>query len=1576
MYELNRPGPEDQQEFAPALPRAVDLLAEDRAQRHSDVAQGSALDRAVDRLLEQARSGNAESITALLRMSMDDSQPQPFRQSIHQHLERLAYSNDDRRATVINAYVSSINARRIPATDVETATTLVRIASEQPPGTISTIEQCLSNLRGFAGQGTNRADQVLAMFAAGLGDRSPLSTTVQTAADVLQRVAEHPDRPENRQRIVDTLTNTFNQVGDGGRLLACLGRLVAGSAAPNAAARSAIENAYEALSRHRRPMDSLSLHRFGNPTVSSAIDGFLAINPPSQWNQESINRLLQSPSREFARAIAARVLPEAPADQRIPEPVARQVLMRSIEELGQTNDMRRALAFGDLVEALLPVINPQDFTRLSAFPANDGNRLALTHVAQHAARGANAQVRLAATDYLTTNGWSPIAHESVTSGLRASLTRDTLSLSQQDAIFASARNLGAPMPVAVQLRRMLPGSDHSDAQVQQTADRMVQRHGAGRAAELLASVAAFNAASPTLRGQLSSADNHSGTIDVAGFARSLADCDLPSRHQFLRQLPQQLVSLQESAIRERNEGISETQRLSARRQQAMEGALAAGHTPTADEEAAHYRPGDALPAGWSNPTVGELAVRQGTRATAVATLDAQLRQQELRLRSTLTNLNDVNVALAAYDMHTLTVAGRADEAQRLATRVLAERQISITPELESAISHTGLWRSLNAEGHRFALSTRDLPVGEGAFNASMRALRDFSPARSGERSLMNSGERAAELDSAALQTVQNRIMSEPAIARLIASAERMGRMTDLAQSFQRLITGHTRTAEMAALMRLQATELRQVLEGVRPEDIQSVRQMAGEFERRANDSTAPQAVRDFARQLQQNLSGLAEVLDPRSEANRQMQLACRGIESGQLDEPSFRQQLLSGALHVVAAVGTAAFVTATCGTGLPVVLAAVPLACAATREIVETGLQAAGTLGLPGVHRGGIISSWATGNVVVDENTGRLRYQNGGEMASELLWSTLRDGAVNAATLGVGVVGARIGTRAGEAAAASGYAGPIGNLMRPATMGETSGLFNQFLRQVGPALALDGASRLALQQLGGGEIALGMGFEFVRSMLSHARAPQAARQSQQYARGHELRGTIHDGTVIGGVGNSVAPEAVANRGSISGLMVDRTLDPHLQQTVSRARNHMRQFESLPTEQQLARLAQFVQQQFTPAAGVDAATQQSLYLQLANTASGRPMLLGEFLQHRIGCCREQAALFQVLSNELLPGAQVSMVRGQGIAGDAAINHAWNTATVNGRTYIIDTARPVIRGGNSQFVLSASDVRANNLTYRPGAELPAAAQNGAAPRAITAGANLDYLGSPGWRVQAVSADGRYATIQHDAALVVGRDRLSNTSAAVGQSVSVQLPDGSHQPGWTVQGVDGNRVILSRRGGIELTLPTERLTRMVPEMALQNGARHRLRNPNEETLRQWFEHEAANIQLDGDERAALQAAQQAGLFEYRVMDNQYLRSSALRSREAGRRPGGAYDQMGLADNYDPMHPENRPVFVVRDDRTGVLHVINGNNRVYLFGDRSTNPNNLGLPVWYFHTPAAFEQVLGVRFDGHHQYEFNWRD
>ncbi len=142
---------------------------------------------------------------------------------------------------------------------------------------------------------------------------------------------------------------------------------------------------------------------------------------------------------------------------------------------------------------------------------------------------------------------------------------------------------------------------------------------------------------------------------------------------------------------------------------------------------------------------------------------------------------------------------------------------------------------------------------------------------------------------------------------------------------------------------------------------------------------------------------------------------------------------------------------------------------------------------------------------------------------------------------------------------------------------------------------------------------------------------------------------------------------------------------------------------------------------------------------------------------------------------------------------------------------------------------------------------------------------------------------------------------------------------------------------------------------------GARSNAGEALSPKMKSWFEHDQKSLKMDAEELATMQAAIESGQLEFKVMDRNYLRSANITLREAAPRPSSQSELPANLANYDPLKATG-PVLVVYDPKTYQYHIMNGNNRVMRFGSKTGNPDNVGLPVWQFNSPEAYEKVFGV--------------
>lgn len=97
-----------------------------------------------------------------------------------------------------------------------------------------------------------------------------------------------------------------------------------------------------------------------------------------------------------------------------------------------------------------------------------------------------------------------------------------------------------------------------------------------------------------------------------------------------------------------------------------------------------------------------------------------------------------------------------------------------------------------------------------------------------------------------------------------------------------------------------------------------------------------------------------------------------------------------------------------------------------------------------------------------------------------------------------------------------------------------------------------------------------------------------------------------------------------------------------------------------------------------------------------------------------------------------------------------------------------------------------------------------------------------------------------------------------------------------------------------------------------------------------------------------------------QLRELDREALTKLRLFMRDMIR--PGTQRELGSADQYEASRATQPVILVAFMASRGLeYHVMNGNNRVYLFGCAQTNPRNRALPVWVFNTPEAFQRITG---------------
>ncbi len=127
--------------------------------------------------------------------------------------------------------------------------------------------------------------------------------------------------------------------------------------------------------------------------------------------------------------------------------------------------------------------------------------------------------------------------------------------------------------------------------------------------------------------------------------------------------------------------------------------------------------------------------------------------------------------------------------------------------------------------------------------------------------------------------------------------------------------------------------------------------------------------------------------------------------------------------------------------------------------------------------------------------------------------------------------------------------------------------------------------------------------------------------------------------------------------------------------------------------------------------------------------------------------------------------------------------------------------------------------------------------------------------------------------------------------------------------------------------------------------------------------LEHNLKAMHMEPSQAVKMQEALAKNQVELTTMDGEFLRSHGVYSREANQTRPQTMRELGNATKYDPMKA-TQPVIVVQFDTPGrpQYHVINGNNRVYLFGSDVLNPQNRALPVLLFKSPETLLDILNV--------------
>lgn len=124
-------------------------------------------------------------------------------------------------------------------------------------------------------------------------------------------------------------------------------------------------------------------------------------------------------------------------------------------------------------------------------------------------------------------------------------------------------------------------------------------------------------------------------------------------------------------------------------------------------------------------------------------------------------------------------------------------------------------------------------------------------------------------------------------------------------------------------------------------------------------------------------------------------------------------------------------------------------------------------------------------------------------------------------------------------------------------------------------------------------------------------------------------------------------------------------------------------------------------------------------------------------------------------------------------------------------------------------------------------------------------------------------------------------------------------------------------------------------------------------------WLNHNVKALNLDAAENAFFQSALKDGGVKFALLDRQFLQGERIFARDVVR--PSVQREIGTATNYDPLKA-SQAVLICRvpGAKFDQFHIINGNNRVNIFGSSISNPKEMRLPAFIFSSPNDFERVL----------------
>lgn len=337
-----------------------------------------------------------------------------------------------------------------------------------------------------------------------------------------------------------------------------------------------------------------------------------------------------------------------------------------------------------------------------------------------------------------------------------------------------------------------------------------------------------------------------------------------------------------------------------------------------------------------------------------------------------------------------------------------------------------------------------------------------------------------------------------------------------------------------------------------------------------------------------------------------------------------------------------------------------------------------------------------------------------------------------------------------------------------------------------------------------------------------AAAPEAVKASNAYKEAGEIRQPVRDGFQTLSGDKKINADGTFNDPNRPALMVDRTRDTVLNDTIAEAH---RRFDHLKNDpRKLAEeLTKFSKEKMHPKGWSEDMVDAS-YNTFRGQNKGKQVLLGDYIDRAArgegaGVCQHQALLNKVLGDEF--GLDVSLVSGfygsaakGSLPKDTFANHAWNEYHIDGKTYVFDprhealgkTAAEMPKHHPAREWISGPDAkpvgRFEQLNLKNGDIVNHDGQRGWS-------VSTEKPKTPGNIVLTQSAT-RYSAADEIAALNPGK-KLS-----VGEKYTLRRSNGDIEEGWQLMGTRKDGALnFYKPDGFKAEVTPQELVRQNPDL-----------------------------------------------------------------------------------------------------------------------------------------------------------------